>query len=108
MKATFWQNGKTIDYANSTSDIIEANTVIVVGQKIGVVGAPILPGQIGTLNTEGVFKMSKNPTEVIAAGTTVYFTGELITATATSNTLVGYTVKAANNGEADIFVKLQG
>lgn len=108
MKAKYWQSGETIDYINSTTEIIEANTVVVIGQKIGVTGAPILPGENGSLHTVGVFKMSKDSTEVIAAGTIVYFTGEAITAIATSNTLAGYTVKAANVGETDVFVKLQG
>lgn len=108
MKAMYWQKGETIDYVNSTADIIEANAVVKVGNKIGVAGAPILPGGSGSLHTEGVFKMTKDSAEAIEVGITVYFTGAVITATASGNTLAGYTVKAAKAGETDIFVKLQG
>lgn len=108
MKATYWQNGETIDYVNNTTDIIQANTVVVFGQKVGVIGATISPGEKGVLHTVGVFKMNKNSDEVVAAGTNVYFTGEIITATATGNTLAGYTVQEAKAGVTDILVKLQG
>lgn len=108
MKAIYWQNGEVIDYINGTENAIEANTVVVVGKKIGVAGAPILPGATGVLHMVGVFKMAKVSTEAIEAGTIVYFTGEAITATETGNTLAGYTIKTAKEGENDVFVKLQG
>lgn len=108
MKAIYWQNGETIDYVNGTKETIEANTVVVIGKKVGVAGAPILPGTIGELHMVGVFKMTKVAAEAIEAGTTVYFTGEAITATEAGNTIAGYTVKAAGEGETAVFVKLQG
>ena len=108
MKAIYYQNGNTIDYSNTTENVIEFNTVVVVGKKIGVTSAPILPGTTGSLHMVGVFKMTKVANEAIEAGTTVYFTGEAITATATDNTLAGYTVKAASSADTEVYVKLEG
>ncbi|WP_160688333.1 DUF2190 family protein [Clostridium sp. C2-6-12] len=108
MKATYIQSGDTIDYVNTTETAIETNTVVVVGKKIGVTSAPILPKALGAIHMVGVFKMKKVETEAIEVGTTVYFTGEAITATATGNTLAGYTVKAASAEDTEVYVKLQG
>lgn len=108
MKAIYYQSGDTIDYINTEEEVIQANTVIVIGKKIGVASTPILHGAIGALHMVGVFKMAKVETEAIEVGTPVYFTGEAITSTATGNTLAGYTVKAAKAEDTDVYVKLQG
>ena len=108
MKAIYYQNGETIDFVNNTKDAIEANTVVVVGKKIGVAASPISPGSIGALHMVGVFKMIKAEADVIEAGTPVYFTGESITVTETGNTLAGYAIKASGAGVTEVYVKLQG
>ncbi|WP_459482106.1 capsid cement protein [Clostridium saccharoperbutylacetonicum] len=108
MKAIYYQNGDTIDFVNSTKDLIEANSVVVIGKKVGVAGAPILPDAIGVLHMVGVFKMTKVEADDIAVGDSVYFTGEAITVTETGHTLAGYAVKAAGAGVTEVYVKLQG
>lgn len=38
MKAAYWQRGEALDYKNTGTEKIEANTVIVLGSRIGVAG----------------------------------------------------------------------
>jgi predicted RecA/RadA family phage recombinase len=53
--ATYWQRGEALDYVNNTEAIIEANTVIVYGDRIAVTGCDIAPGELGSIHVEGVF-----------------------------------------------------
>ncbi len=108
MKASYWQRGETLDYKNKTASIIEANTVISLGSRIGVVGAHIKPGEVGSLHVTGVFEMDKVASEEISMGTQVYFNGTAITATASGNTSAGYAAADAAVSDAIILVKLLG
>lgn len=109
-KATYWQKGEQLDYTNSTTSAIAANTVIVLGSRIGVAGNTINPGEVGCLVMEGVFELVKTGDKEITAGTDVYYdaTADSITDTATSNTLVGYAVQKAAAADTTILVKLKG
>ena len=49
-KAAYWQRGETLDYKNTGSSVIEANTIIVFGSKIGIAGMEINPGETGSLH----------------------------------------------------------
>ena len=46
-KAEYWQRGESIDYKNTGSSAIEANSVIVLGKRVGVAGMTIQPGETG-------------------------------------------------------------
>ena len=46
-KAEYWQRGESIDYKNAGSSAIEANSVIVLGKRVGVAGMTIQPGETG-------------------------------------------------------------
>nr|WP_294490694.1 DUF2190 family protein [uncultured Anaerosporobacter sp.] len=109
-KAIYWQKGEQLDLKNATTSAIEANTVVVIGTRIGIAGNTINPGEIGSLVMEGVFELVKTSTKEITAGTDVYYdaTADGITDTATSNTLVGYAVQKAAAADTTIFVKLKG
>jgi len=107
-KAAYWQRGETLDYRNNTASIIEANTVIKIGTRIGVAGTQINPSEVGSLHVTGVFEMDKAAAEAITMGTVVYFTGTVITATATNNTQTGYAAADAVAADATILVKLLG
>lgn len=48
-KAEYWQRGESIDYKNTGSSAIEANSVIVLGKRVGVAGMTIQPGETGSL-----------------------------------------------------------
>lgn len=107
-KAAYWQRGESLDYLNETTAVIEANTVIALSGRIGVAGTSINPGEKGSLHVTGVYEIAKTGTEAIAMGATVYFDGNGITNTASSNTLAGYAAQAAAASDTVILVKLQG
>ena len=65
--AAFWQRGESLDYKNTGSTTIEANTIVAYGSRIGVIGCEIAPGEVGSLHVTGVFKMPKTGTSAIAA-----------------------------------------
>ena len=115
MKGTYWQPGAKIDYTNSTESKIEANTVVALGNRIGVIGTDIEPGALGSVITEGVFILDKtDSTEAITLGDAVYFDGEGITAAAQTgegndaadNTLAGWAIKASAANDPDVYVKI--
>jgi Uncharacterized conserved protein len=127
-KASYWQRGETIDYVNSGTNTIEANTIIVLGSRIGIAGTDILPGEKGTLHVTGVFEMPKGSGE-IAAGADVYYSeddGQITTSaessvkavsetgdessktdtSTNSNTKAGFAVEDAGNDDSFVFVKI--
>lgn len=106
MKAKYWQNGVSLDYKNTTEKVIEANTVVVIGSRIGVIGETIAPGELGALVTEGVFEMSKEGTAEIAMGTTLYYSEAGITTTEASNPVAGYAAAPSADGTATVLVKI--
>ena len=64
-KAEYWQRGESIDYKNTGSSAIEANSVIVLGKRVGVAGMTIQPGETGSLHVKGVFRFEKDDSEII-------------------------------------------
>ena len=107
-KASFYQPGHTLDYPNTTTDIIPANTIVSLVSRVGVIGMDIKPGELGVVHVEGVFKMPK-VTGALTMGTLVYLNSDgKITATASSNVSAGYVAAdAAADGET-VLVKLLG
>lgn len=107
-KAKYWHKGNSIDFVNSTSEAIEANTIVVLGSHVGIAGTDIGVGEMGTLVMEGVFKMPKGNT-AIDLGDDVYFNADsgTITKTAT-DTPAGYAVAAAGASDTEVLVKLAG
>ena len=106
-KAVYWQRGESLDYKNNGDAVIEANTIIDLGTRIGVAGTAINPGEIGSLHVTGVYEIAKTGAGEIAMGAAVYYDGTGITS-ATSGTPAGYAAAAAEAGAAVILVKLQG
>ena len=105
-KATYWQRGESLDYVNSGDTVIEANTIVALGTRIGVVGTDINPKERGSIHVTGVYEIAKTGGE-IAMGAAVYFDGTGIT-TATSGTPAGYAAAAAAADDAVVLVKLLG
>lgn len=106
-KATYWQRGESLDYVNDGTAVIEANTIIDLGTRIGVAGTSINPGEKGSLHVTGVYEIAKTGTEAIAMGAAVYFDGTGIT-NAEGGTPAGYAAGAAEASASTILVKLQG
>lgn len=107
-KATFWQRGESLDYKNSTDVVIEENTIIAIGTRIGITGTYINPGETGSLHVCGIYEMPKADETEIALGTAVYFDGTGITATSDGNTPAGYAAATAAAADTVVLVKLLG
>ena len=101
-KAEYWQRGESIDYKNTGSSAIEANSVIVLGKRVGVAGMTIQPG----LHVKGVFRFEKDDSE-ITAGAEVYVTAAgKMTTTASGNTAAGFATEAAKAAETSVLVNI--
>ena len=121
-KAEFWQRGEALDYTNTTTATIPANTIVKIGDHIGVTGTDIEPNKVGSLHVGGIWEIPKTGTKKIDMGATVYFdgngitdtatgntaVGNGITDTATGNTAVGYAAASATAEDTKILVKLDG
>ena len=95
-KATYYQPGNTLDYVNSTSEVIPANTIVSLTTRVGVV------------HVTGVYKMPK-VTGALTMGTAVFLnTDGKITATASSNIPAGYVAGDAGANDDVVLVKLLG
>lgn len=105
-KATYLQQGESIDFPNSTNDVIEANTIQVVGDRIGVIGCDIKPGEVGSVHMVGTYLMPLSDSTAVAIGTQLYWDGDGITATAGTNTKAGFAAAAAEAGADEILVRI--
>ena len=105
-KAAYWQRGESLDYTNSGSVAIEANTVVALTGRIGIAGTTINPGAKGDLHVCGVFEFQKTGTEAVTMGQDVYFDGTGITNTEAGNTPAGFAAAAAEAGDTVILVKI--
>ena len=106
-KAAYWQRGEALDYVNTGTEKIEANTVIVLGSRIGVAGMEIFPGETGTLHVTGVYSMPKGSEEV-TAGADVYYSetdGE-ITTISDGNVKAGFACEEASASDSTVLVKI--
>lgn len=106
-KATYWQRGESLDFVNTESTVIEANTIMDLGTRIGVVGTDVNPGEKGSIHVTGVYEIQKTGTGKIEMGAAVYFDGTGITS-ATGGTPAGYAAAAAEADAEVILVKLLG
>lgn len=103
-KAEYWQRGESIDYKNTGSSAIEANSVIVLGKRVGVAGMTIQPGETGSLHVKGVFRFEKDDSEITAE---VYVTAAgKMTTTASGNTAAGFATEAAKAAETSVLVNI--
>ena len=106
-KAAYWQRGESLDYVNNGTAVIEANTIISFGTRIGVAGTDINPGEKGSVHVTGVYEIKKTGTAKIEMGAAVYYDGTGITAE-NSGTPAGYAAATAEADATVILVKLLG
>ena len=108
MKAEYWERGETLDYTNTGSTTIEANSIIDLKTRIAVAGTSIVPKSVGSIHLTGVYRIKKKDSDAIDFAAPVYYTTDGITATAGSNTPAGYAAEQSAAGAEYILVKLQG
>lgn len=106
--AKFVHEGDAIDYTPSAD--VAVGDVVVQGELVGVASRPITANTLGSLAVVGVFDLPKatGTSTAITVGSNVYWdaTNKRATTTATSNKLVGKTVKAAADADATVRVRL--
>ena len=113
--AYYQQRGETLDYTNASGSKIDANTLVTIGDRVGVADRDIPDGETAVLHVSGVFRVTKSSSNVIAMGKTVYYDGEGITEAAddsgnpaTAYVKVGYAAAPAAASDTEILVKLNG
>lgn len=107
-KAAYWQRGDTLDYVNTGTDVVEANTILVLGSRIGVAGTDILPGEKGSIHVTGVYEMPKNGAE-ISMGADVYYSesdGSFSSTEAEGSVKAGFAAQDAAAGDPSVIVKI--
>lgn len=105
--AVYWQRGESLDFINETEEIIPAGAVVSFGNRIGVAGTEIHPGEKGSLHMVGVFEIPKKSNVALTAGDPVTFTDEdgIDKASAES---IGYAVETVAADADTVRVKLMG
>ena len=105
---TFVQEGSAVDYTPNAD--VAAGDVIVLNDLVGVTKRNIPANTQGALHVAGVFDFPKatGATTAIAAGKTVYWnaTPQQVTTTATGNKLLGKSVAAAGDNDAEVRVRM--
>lgn len=104
--ARFVQEGEAIDYTPSSA--VAAGKIVVLGTVgIGIAQTAIAANVKGSLIVDGVIEHAK-ASGAVNAFAKVYYdaTNDVLTTTATSNTLAGYAVAAAASGDANVTIKL--
>lgn len=105
---TFVHEGSSIDYTPSAD--VAAGAVVVQGSLVGVAKRPIAANTLGALAVDGVYDFPKaaGTSTAITVGTQVYWdaTNKQATATATDNTSLGKTVRAAVDADTSVRVRL--
>ena len=107
MKAIYKQKGESLDYTNNGTSPIEAGELVVIERHVGVAGCPIKTGETGSLHVAGVFEVPcKALTSPLKVGQNVYFEPKDGVTTNTTDTPLGYVVKAAENGATSVLVRI--
>ncbi len=109
MKAVYHQKGDALDYVNKTDKKIGHGDVVVMGERIGVAGVDILPGEGGVLHVTGVYSFNKVNAEEMTAGKEVFYTGSGVSLTAAeegTNCKAGYVVQDSSANSTEVYVKI--
>lgn len=105
--AVYIQKGEALNYVNNTQSKIPANTVLLLGNRLGIAGCDMEPGELGALHVVGVFEIPKKAGETLIVGDNIAFTEEdgIVKAT---ETVMGYVVEDAAASALTAKVKLLG
>lgn len=105
----FIQEGKTLDFLNSTETKISYRDVIVSGGKTFVAKEDIQPGDTGGILTQGVFEVNAVTGTAFVVGDDLYWDSveKRVTKTATNNVLMGYAASQKTSASNLALVKLK-
>ena len=104
--AKYWQKGDKIDYKNTTEATIKNNQVVTLGERIGIAGNDILPGETGTVVLNGVFAIPKADSIAVKVGNTLYFAADKVTTAKTGNVVAGMAIADAAENATEAIVRL--
>lgn len=108
-KATFYQKGGAIDYTNSGSITIEANSVVSLATRVGIAGSDIAAGATGAVHVEGVFALPKKAALALTLGAVAYWSAADSVVTATTTDIeIGWVTEAAAADDETVKIKLRG
>ncbi|GAA5446140.1 hypothetical protein Misp06_04349 [Microbulbifer sp. NBRC 101763] len=116
MATNFVQDGRMLDYTNSTSAVITSGQVIVVGAVLGVAMDDIAVGESGVIGIDGVFTVPKVSAAVIGQGEALTWvvassSFDSNAATAATGDITGptaFAAEVAGNGVTSLAVKFTG
>ncbi|BBM03936.1 DUF2190 family protein [Microbulbifer sp. GL-2] len=116
MATNFVQDGRMLDYTNSTSSVITSGQVLAVGAVLGVAMDDIAVGASGVIAIEGVFTVPKVSGAEISQGETLTWDISAAafddsSATAATGDITGptaFAVEAAGDGITSLAVKFTG
>lgn len=107
MAKNYVEDGKTMDWTNSTVADIASGDPVVVGALIGVAHGDIAVGENGVLHMTGVIALAKDEAEIWSAGDKLYFDTANGHVSATESDVVAGTAWAdAETGDTDAPVRL--
>lgn len=108
MKVNYNQKGNNLDFVNSTNKTIPANTLVVIGQRVGVAGSDIAAGELGALIVDGVYSAAKTTDEEIEFGATLYYdeSKDIVTTTKGEHVVAGFAASKASATDATVLVKI--
>ncbi|WP_444890036.1 capsid cement protein [Microbulbifer sp. DLAB2-AA] len=116
MATNFVQDGRMLDYTNSTSSVITSGQVLAVGAVLGVAMDDIAVGESGVIAIDGVFTVPKVSGAVIAQGESLTWDVSAAAfddsaATAATGDITGptaFVAEAADDGVISLAVKFTG
>jgi predicted RecA/RadA family phage recombinase len=109
MANNFICSGDVIDYQNGGT-ALASGAGVKIGLRIGIALAAIAANATGSVQMEGVFKVTKAASQAWTQGALVYWddTAKNFTTTSAGNTLAGYAWEPAVSGAQEVtgYVKL--
>ena len=107
MAQNYIESGDVLDYTVGSSETITAGDVVIKGDLVGVALGSGTEGDVVAIRMEGVFQLPK-ATGAITLGAKVYWddTNNVVTTTASGNTLLGQAWSAQASGDTTVKVRL--
>lgn len=106
MTKKFIQPGEVIDYTAGSA--LTAGTIVLIGNRIGVLLSDLANGETGPAQVTGVFELNKLSTDVVTQGALLYWDAgnSRLTVTASTHKLAGYAWKAADGTTSAVQIKI--
>lgn len=112
---SYKQPGQTMDWVNTSGGAVAVDSLVKIGDRVGVACVDIAPGETGAVQMEGVVEVPKKSTDVVAQGDALYFdeSDDEVTLAdggggSGGNILAGYAFSSAGNGATTVWLKLNG